>query len=329
MRYVVTGSTGCLGMSLCRMLKDMDRNNTVIGLGRNQILGQNLTDIGVEFVAIDLSERERLKHICQNADVIFHCAALSTAWGRLEDFYNANVVGTRNIIDATPKQARLIHVSSPSVYFNFKDETNISEDTVLPLKNANAYIETKKKAEQLIFNAIKTDNLKSIIIRARGILGPYDRALMLRILKLYRKGKLPLVGKGDQQVDITYVDNVSQSLINAAHADNGCLGNIYNITNGESMSLKTIISKVFKAMHKPVLFKHIPYYALKPLVFILEKIYRVLWVSTEPRLTRYTLAVLTKEQTLSIEKAKRDLNYLPMISIDEGIQRYVDWSSEL
>ena len=323
--YVITGATGCLGMALARLVLN-NSNNTVLALGRNLKLGKELTRMGATFHAVDLSEKERLIQIAKQADVIFHCAALSSAWGKYDDFYHANVTGTANVIAATPSHAKLVHVSSPSVYFNFKAQYNITEKSPLPKKSANHYIQTKRMAESLVLDAHRNKTLNAIILRPRGIFGPYDRAILPRLMALYHDGVMPIIGDGKQLVDITYVDNAAQSLIDAANAPAKCNGKIYNITNNEPQPFVDLLSQVFKAFHLPVTFKPRAYCWIKPLAYLLEIIFKLPFINQEPPLTPYTAAVMAQGQTLSIERAQRDLGYKATISIKEGIERFALWS---
>ena len=154
---VVTGATGCLGLNLSKRL--LQEGHEVIALGRNPVLGKLLTQLGTQFISIDLSEKRRLKELCSKANVIFHCAALSSPWGKYKAFYEANIIGTQHVIEATPLGARLIHVSSPSIYFDFSEKHNIKEDDPLPKKPANNYVQSKRIAESLIDKAYNTGNL--------------------------------------------------------------------------------------------------------------------------------------------------------------------------
>lgn len=320
---LVTGATGCLGLNLTQSL--LAQGHEVIALGRQPHLGQLLTQAGARFIALDLREKEPLKKIAQEADIIFHCAALSSPWGTYKAFYEANVLGTHHVIEATPEQARLVHVSSPSIYFNFTTQHQIKEDALLPKKPANYYVKTKLHAEFLIDRAFKERALNVITLRPRAIFGPYDRAILPRLLNNEKKGILPLIGDGTNLIDITYVDNVVDSLLLAGQAHPRFCGKKYNITNDEPQTLMNILSTLFQALHKPFAPKFVPYSIAKIYANFLEKLYSLPLVTAEPRLTRYSAAVLSMGQTLNIEAAKKDLGYAPKISIAEGIKRYAAW----
>ncbi|KGP64120.1 3-beta hydroxysteroid dehydrogenase [Legionella norrlandica] len=322
MLYVVTGATGCLGMNLTNRL--LQEGNKVIALGRNRQLGNILTQLGAQFIEVDLKEKEHLRKITRRAQVIFHCAALSSPWGPWDKFYQSNVVGTQNVIEATPDNSRLIHVSSPSIYFDFKEKHQIKENDPLPTIPANYYIKSKLLAESLIDKAYLEKDLKVITLRPRAIIGPFDRAIIPRLLQAERKGILPLIGSGEQIIDITYVDNVVESLILAANASHKFYGKKYNITNNEPKSLITILKLLYRALNKSLKVKQISYAFAKRIAYCLEIIHHLPFLG-EPSITRYSCGVLALGQTLNIDAAKQDLHYKPIVSIEEGIHRYANW----
>ena len=72
-KVIVTGATGFLGFNLAKRLKS--EGFKVLGLGRNIKKGEILKENGIEFIAVDLSEKEKLDEIFTGAKYVFHCAA--------------------------------------------------------------------------------------------------------------------------------------------------------------------------------------------------------------------------------------------------------------
>ncbi|MGR6010440.1 NAD-dependent epimerase/dehydratase family protein [Bacillus cereus] len=101
MKMLVTGGTGFLGQKLAFRLKNMGYE--VTATGRNKTIGKVLEQNGIEFVHCPLEDRERVVQVCKDKDYIFHSGALSSPWGKYEDFYNANVLGTKHIIEGKSK----------------------------------------------------------------------------------------------------------------------------------------------------------------------------------------------------------------------------------
>lgn len=182
MRVLITGATGCLGRNLCQHLQA--HGYSVLGTGRNAAIGDSLQNEGIDFRAGDLLQAESINGLVKDCETVIHCAALSSAWGKSEDFIQANVVATENLIAACLKQnvRRFIHVSTTSVYFNYRDRFGILETEPVAHPMVNAYAATKYQAE-LRVQAANARGLETIIIRPRGIFGPYDRNLFPRILK--------------------------------------------------------------------------------------------------------------------------------------------------
>lgn len=324
---LVTGATGCLGYNLVNKLLQNKNKYNVIATGRNLAKGSRLKKLGAKFIAADLKDPKKIIDLCKNKDIIFHCGALSSVWGKRSDFYNTNIIGTKNIIDGCLNHNvnRLIYISTPSLYFDFHDKLNIKESDTLAKKPVNLYAKTKKIAESLIDKAYNKHNLPVITLRPRAVFGPYDEAIIPRILKIAHKGFFPLFNNGEALIDVTHVDNVVLSMINSIYADNKALGNKFNITNDEPIKLKTLLEYIFQEMKISVKFKKISYKTAYLLASILEKIHLLLYTNKEPILTKYGVGVLSKSQTLDISKAKEYLNYKPIISVHDGIKQYCEW----
>lgn len=204
MKAIITGATGGLGRNLLEFL--VLQNWQVVAFGRDEKIGKSL---GVEFYAFDLSDFEQTKKNFQKADVVFHCAALSSPWGKYEEFYKANVIATKNVLKAMElfNIKKIVHVSTPSIYFDFQDQFEIKEEFI-PTKFVNDYAKTKYQAEQLVLNS----SVFSVIIRPRAIFGEYDNVLVPRLEKVALKGFLPIIKNKKTIVDVTYVGNVVNAL---------------------------------------------------------------------------------------------------------------------
>ncbi|PEE40427.1 NAD-dependent epimerase/dehydratase family protein [Bacillus pseudomycoides] len=324
MKTLVTGGTGFLGQKLAFRLASMGYE--VTATGRNKAIGKLLERNGIEFVYCPLEDRHSVLQVCKDKDYIFHSGALSSPWGKYKDFYNANVLGTKHIIEGSQKSGikRLIHVSTPSIYFYYDERQDVVENAKLPDTFVNHYAKTKYLAEQSIDQAFN-HGLPVITIRPRALFGPGDNAILPRLIKVCEKGALPRIGTEDVLVDITYIDNVVDALLLCMHSPKHTLGQKYNITNGERVNLYEVIENVMKRLGKEVQYKKISYKAAFTIAAILEGISKTILFGKEPILTKYTVSVLSKSQTLSIDKAQKELGYAPNISIEEGITKFVEW----
>jgi len=324
MKVLVTGATGGLGLNLVPYL--LKKNIQVVATGRNKKAGEILSSLGAQFIAGNLEDQE-IMNLCKGTEIVFHCGALASPWGKYQDFYKTNVIGTQNIVAGCLKHkvSRLIHISTPSIYFDFTEKFNIKENAPLPSLPANHYIATKLEAERIVDNAFKKEGLPVITIRPRAIFGPYDDAIMPGIIRAARKRKMPLIADGNALIDVTYVENVVKSLILAAEVSPKCLGKKYNITNDEPILLKNLLQKIFIALEIEFIPRKVSLSFAYFMAEIMENFSKLSFYKYEPQLTRYSVGVLGLGQTLDISAAKNDLHYAPRISLDEGVSRFANW----
>ncbi|EKT58947.1 NAD-dependent epimerase/dehydratase [Providencia rettgeri Dmel1] len=86
MKILVTGATSGLGRNASEYL--LERGIDVVACGRNQQAGEQLSQLGATFIAVELAELtvEEAKMLMAGCDAIWHCAALSSPWGKRQDF---------------------------------------------------------------------------------------------------------------------------------------------------------------------------------------------------------------------------------------------------
>lgn len=327
MNVLVTGATGFLGQALAVELHKLGHN--VVGTGRNEKKGQILQSKGVTFERGELTDAQKMEELCHKKDWIFHCGALSSVWGSREEFWRCNVQGTRNIVQGSLRQKakRLIHISSPSIYFQFANQVNIREDDPLPPKFINAYTASKYAAEEEVLLGVK-DGLDVVILRPRAIYGPGDTSIFPRILRSLESGRLPIIGNGRNKTDVTYVDNVVHACICAATASVPHSGRTYNITDGNPVELWALLHHISQELQLPKPMKKRSARLLRWVARGMEVVHRAVIPDKEPLLTEYGVGLLSCTCTLNIERAKKELGYAPHISTSDGIDRFLSWWKE-
>ena len=317
MKVLITGATGFLGKYVVEELKN--NGYQVAAFGRNEKIGKALIDSNVEFFKGDIENREDLLRALQGCGAVIHAAALSTVWGKWNNFYKVNVLGTRNIVEICEKQGlKLVFVSSPSIYAGAKDQLDVKENEAPKDNNLNFYIKSKIMAE----NIIKNSKLNYMIIRPRGLFGIGDTSIIPRLLDLNKKMGIPLFADGKQKVDVTCVENVAYAL-RLALENEKYSRQTYNITNDEPIEFKEILTLFFNEMGTEGKYLKWNYRLILILVSILEKVYKLFGIEKEPPITKYTLYLMRYSQTLNIDKAKKELGYYPQISVLEGVKKYV------
>ncbi|MBC8163667.1 MAG: NAD-dependent epimerase/dehydratase family protein [Roseiflexaceae bacterium] len=315
MQVLVTGGTGFLGSYLARAL--LAQGHQVRLLGRNFAPVQHLLAQGAIALPADLRDRAAVVAACAGADVVYHAGAKSEPWGRRADFHAINVGGTAHVIAGCQAHAvrRLVYISSPSVIFTGRDQHLLAEAQPYPRRFTSVYAHTKKLGEDLVNQAI---GLETVIIRPKALFGPGDTALLPRLISAARAGRLPLIGDGRNQVDLSYVENVADALVLALDAPRA-VGNTYTITNGEHVRLWDVIFELLQALGLSTQLRRIPLALALVAAGAMEL--RAAASGQEPLLTRYTAAILARTQTYDITAARRDLGYNPRVSVAEGVAR--------
>lgn len=323
-KALITGATGCVGRHLCDYL--IKRGYHVIGTGRNTVIGRKLQDIGVTFLEGDLTTLDLNPLFDDQPDIVFHSAAFSSAWGRREDFFKINVSATERLFNAANrhKVKRFVFLSSPSIYFNFTDRYNVREDAPLPAKPVNAYAESKIAAERMLLTSAY-NGTERIIIRPRGILGPYDSALAPRLAQAVQNGPLPKLRAGQALVDYTCVQNLVHALHLCAKHTGDLDEHIFNISNDAPVTVQTLLQKSLDALGLKARWLPVPVWLARALARFGEARARRDPAFKEPRITEYAIGLLAYGQTLDITAAKDILGYQPIVSLDEGLASLTEW----
>ncbi|MFT0211951.1 NAD-dependent epimerase/dehydratase family protein [Pseudomonas sp. F1_0610] len=326
MKYLVSGATSGLGRNAVDYL--LAQGQQVVALGRNQQVGEQLQTQGAQFIAIDLSQAPvaDIKAIMQGCDIVWHCAAKSSPWGDYSDFYANNVWATECLAKAAGELGitRFVHISTPAIYFCFKHLADIKEDFLSP-QFANHYARTKFMAEQSILQLTAIyPHTTFVILRPRGLFGPYDQVILPRVLAQVgkRNGQLPLPAGGKNKLDLTFVLNVVHAMELASHAQ-VVSGSRYNISNQEPLPLAELLQQLFAQLDKSYRIKNVPYWLAYSLASIAELLGHLR--KKEPSLTRYSLGASYFEMTLNADKAKQELGYEPLYTLAQGVEITAQW----
>jgi len=327
----VTGAGGFLGKAICRLLRLADIK--VTGFARGSY--PELSQIGVNMIQGDITDFVGLKKAMQSCDLVFHVAAKAGVWGSKDDYFKPNVQGAENIILACQELAinRLVYTSTPSVTFAGIDEAGIDESQPYADNFLNFYGESKARAEQLVLaassdaqrsNSVKHASLKTIALRPHLIWGPNDPHLVPRVLERARAGKLKLVGKEDKLVDTIFVDNAAYAHILAAielsKPHGKCIGKAYFISNDQPITMAAMLNKILNCVDLPPVTKRVPSAVAYAAGATLEWLYKILNKKQEPIMTRFVAKQLSTSHYFDISAAKNDFGYVPLISIEEGME---------
>ncbi len=325
MKALVTGGGGFLGGVIVRMLQERGDDVRSFSRGAHPALSK----LGVEQIRGDLSNRQQLTVAAKGCDTVFHVAAKAGIWGSYDDFYSANVTGTSNVLDACRENgiSRLVYTGSPSVVFDGLDVEGGDESLPYPSHYEAHYPKTKALAEQIVLKANSPD-LATVSLRPHLIWGPGDNHLVPRIISKGRAGKLRRIGSRPCLVDTVYVDNAASAHLLAADrlvTGGSVAGKAYFISNGEPLPLWEMVNRILAAAGLPPENRSISPKVAYAAGIICEGLWNLLHLSGEPPMTRFVAKELATAHWFNIDAARRDLDYQPQISIQEGLQRLRQW----
>jgi nucleoside-diphosphate-sugar epimerase len=348
---LVTGGTGFLGRRLVERLLGAGRHVTVLG----RTPAPDLATRGVRFIRASLDDANAVRAACAGIETVFHVAARVGVWGRYEDFFRTNVLGTRTLIEGCRAHGvkHLIYTSTPSVVYNSRDLAGADEALPLTTDCPSPYPLTKAMAEREVL-AANSPTLRTIALRPHLIWGVGDPHLVPRVLETARVGRLRIIGDGKNRVDMVHVENAVDAHLLAERALRGSFaarpipplsqtsgalasgnpsgyptagadvgGRAFFITNGEPVVLWEWINGLLQALGRPPITKKISLRSAQFVGAVCEAAWRVLPLKGEPPMTRFVAAELAKDHWFDISAARRDLGYGPRISMAEGIAELV------
>ena len=321
MKALVTGGGGFLGGAICRKL--IARGDSVRSFSRKSYSA--LDALGVECLRGDISDERAVREAVSGCDVVFHAAAKAGLWGATEDFWDANVRGTIHVIDACVLEnvSRLVYTSSPSVVFGGQGQEGVDESVPYPSTFLAMYPRSKAYAEKTVLLANKL-NLSTVALRPHLIWGPGDNHIAPRLIARRRAGQLRRIGSGNPLVDSVYIDNAADAHLLAADNLPAIGGKAYFISNDEPMPVWDLIDGIIGAAGLPPVEGSIPAGVAYGIGAVLEGVYGLFGLAGEPRMTRFLAKELSQPHWFDISAAKRDLGYVPKVSIKEGLKRLAE-----
>jgi nucleoside-diphosphate-sugar epimerase len=328
MKALVTGGGGFLGGAIVRRL--LETNYSVRSFSRSR--HPKLDFLNVEVRQGDITNGHAVYEACEDCDVVFHVAAKVGIWGRVRDYYDVNVRGTENILQACRSLgiSRLVFTSTPSVVFNGEDMEGVDETIPYPSTYNSPYPKTKAVAEAGVL-AANDASLATVALRPHLIWGPEDSHLIPGILMRGRRGSLFRVGSDSKLVDFTYVDNAADAHVLAAQRlwpGSDASGKAFFISDGNPSPLWDFVNRVLKCAGLQPVNRSVNRTVAYGAASFCELLYRILPGEREPRLTRFLVDELVTAHWFDISTATRLLGYHPRISAEEGFERLSRWIRE-
>lgn len=322
MNILVTGGTGFIGEHFIPQL--LEQGHKVRLLVRNLNKAKGLFKDTCEYFIGDVADRTSLNNCCDGIDIVYHMVAKVGNQLPSEEsfavFRAVNVEGTRNIADESKKAevSRFVFISSIVAMGIVKTIPITEESQCAPYL---PYQVTKYEAEQLLNDYYK-DGFPCIIVRPTKVYGVGEHEYSyLTLAKLCKKGIFPRVGSGHNYTSNIYVTDLVQALIKLI--DNGVVGETYNLTSDGSIDFAESGKLIAQTIGKKIITIPVPAGILIGAAAVEEKVFNV--IKKKPLVTKQNIEATITDRVYDISKAKEQLDYLPEVSMEQGIIKTVQW----
>jgi nucleoside-diphosphate-sugar epimerase len=322
MRALVTGANGFVGSRLVKAL--LSRGHQVTGLVRRTSDLRFLEGLQVHLAYGDLVHPPSLVEPVRDAEIIYHLAAVTKA-KRPKPFYQVNHQGTVNLLEAcfqhNPGVKKFLLMSTMAAVGPGPEGCLLQEtDLCQPISD---YGHSKVMAEEAA--RVYQDRLPITVVRPPAVYGPGDSNL-LAYFKLLKKRLRLLPGWRDQQLSICHIDDLVRGTILAGESDSA-VGKTYFISGEQICSWDELTLAIASAMGVRALKIRVPIFVVH-LVALIAELFSP-FSREGPLLNRQKARELSKPcWACDWGKARDELGYRPLISLEGGLQETVSWYRE-
>lgn len=317
-KVLITGASGFLGYHLIKAA--LQRNLDVYAGVRKSSNIEHLRELPVTFTYLDFSDQEALEREMYERKYEYVIHAAGTTKAKTAEQYNLiNADYTFNLArsahNAGGALKKFVFISSLAAIgpLNSLDKsiTEVTEPSPVTEYGRSKLLSEKKLTEIA---------LPVVILRPTAIYGPRERDLYI-LFKTIKRGIEPYIGRMDQRLSFIYAEDVANAAISSLEAH---VTGAYNLSDGNAYDRYDLANDIKHLMKKKTFKFHLPYWSVRLFAETSEAVEQIF--NKTPTLNRDKLNELTGENwVVSIEKAKRDLNFRPAYDLEEGVRATLNW----
>lgn len=335
-KVLITGAAGWLGLNLVDVLVNGIEGHPKLGKGfkglsiRCLLLPEQdekeLLAVfpDAEIVLGDVRSPASCAEFCQGAEgaVLFHIAGIIHP-RRVKEFYDINVKGTTTLLAASAEagleRAVVMSSNSPCGCNPHRDHLFDEESPFNPYMN---YGRSKMLMEQEVGRVQEAGEIETVIIRAPWFYGPHQPPRQRLFFEMIRDGRGPIVGDGQNRRSMAFCENLAQGLILAAMTE-AAAGRVYWIADERPYSMCEILDTVERLLetefgqecaHKRM---KLPGFASE-VAWVVDKVLQGMGLYHQKF---HVLSEMNKTIACTVERAKKELGYQPLVSLEEGMRR--------
>ena len=302
-KVLATGGAGFIGSEVVRQLCEQNADVTVL---ENFSSGKMEYIQGFDSVKVvkgDVCDEDAVSKMLKDQELVIHLAALPfipDSYYHPEEFFKVNALGSVNMMRGSIQSEtveRFVHVSSSEVYGTAK---YVPMDEEHPTRPHSTYAASKLAADRAVFTMQKEHNFPSVIVRPFNSYGPnitQPYIIPEIVLQLLTQNESIKLGNVESSRDFTYVTDTARGIIMALTNKNA-VGETINLGSSREIKIRDLVFLMAKLLGKQVKVKRDP-----------------------SRFRPYDVERLLCDYT----KAKKILGWEPQVSLEEGLQRTIEW----
>lgn len=327
--HLVTGASGFIGGHLATRLAREGR--PVRCLVRASSDTSRLERAEVEIARGDLTDPGSLARAVEGCDYVLHCGALVSDWATTREITEANVGGTRNLLEACTAEPirRFVHFSTTDVY-SYPGGSAIDE-SYQATSFGNWYAHTKRAAEKEVRRVEAMHGLEAVVLRPATVYGPHSQDVIGEIARAIAARNMLLIDRGRAIAGLCYVENLVDAAVLALDQPDAT-GQAFNISDGLSNSWREFVDDLADGLGCPRVRWSVPYWLAFTLGYTLEHGYRFLrravHLYSPPLLSRQAVQVLGIDQNFSNHQAQTLLGWAPRVEYGSALAATLAWLKE-
>ena len=316
MKIFLTGASGFVGSHLVKSL--IAAGHEIVGHYRPPQAINIKSRQNMEVWSGDLNDVHGLSKRLEGIDSVIHCAAEMKLWNSEKVLYETNVLMTQNILESAKNAgvAQLIYMSDASVA---KDplipNLEVCESRALPSLQNFPYSYSKSQAEQRVL-AAGNEMLRTIGLRPASIWGIGD-VIDRSLGKAADLNQFGWFDQGNYLFSTCYIQNLCEAINKALLSDSN--RESFFISDGSPIQFRQWMTRRLIAGHYKVPTLSIPGFLASPLARFTENGWKYLPLRGEPPLIREMVHLMAHPFSVSIQKAKDHLAYVPLFDIEDGM----------
>lgn len=337
-RVLFTGALGWLGLNFMKALQQgltntIPRSNGKLKVRALALPGQDASPLrkfvpDIEVVTGDLVDPQVAHEFVAGMEgaMLFHTAGIIHPQ-KMSDLRAVNVDASRNLLEAATrakvKRAVLISSNSPCGC-NPSPDHRFTEES--PYNPYMGYGVSKMRMEQMGNEFHKSGKIETVILRPVWFYGPQQPPRQTLFFQMVRDGKAPIVGSGNNQRSMAYVDNICDAMWRAAAVPSAA-GETYWVADSRPYTMNEIVDTIELLLEKEFGQKcthgrlRLPNMASE-VALVMDKTMQAVGLY-HPKI--HVLSEMNKNIACSVDKAKRDLGYAPAVELEEGMRRSMQW----